>query len=125
MGNNIIKNSRNFIVRVYVDNYNKGLCVLHIIYFPIAAWNELGLIMFNHIIIIFQSDSASGDDFNVVGSSLLAILDDYAFNHNIEGDIHFLLENIGNTIICKQHTFTSSYSSPVKEVDNDNKQCWS
>ena len=57
--------------------------------------------MFNHVIIIFQSDGASGDDFNVVGSSLLAILDDYAFNH-IEGDTHFLLENIGNTI-CTQH----------------------
>ena len=54
--------------------------------------------MFNHIIIIFQSDSASDDDFNVVGSSLLTILDDYAFNYNtIEGDIHFLLENIGNS----------------------------
>ena len=37
----------------------------------------------------------------MVGSSLLAILDDYAFNH-IEGDTHFLLENIGNTI-CTQH----------------------
>ena len=59
--------------------------------------------MFNHVLNIFQSDSASGDDFNVVGSSLLAILDDYAFNH-IEGDIHFLLENIGNTI-CKQHNY--------------------
>ena len=50
--------------------------------------------MFNHIIIIFQSDGASGDDLNVIGSSLLAILDDYALNH-IEGDTHFLLENIG------------------------------
>ena len=54
----------------------------------------------NHIIIIFQSDSASGDDFNVMGSSLLAILDDYALNH-IEGDTHFLIENIGNNYtIC-------------------------
>ena len=59
--------------------------------------------MFNNVIIIFQSDGASGDDFNVVGSSLLAILDDYAFNH-IEGDTHFLLENIGNTI-CTQHIY--------------------
>ena len=32
MGNSIIKNSRNFIVKVYVDNYNynKDLCVLYI-----------------------------------------------------------------------------------------------
>ena len=52
------------------------------------------MIMLNHIIIIFQSDSASGVDFNLVGSSLLAILDDYAFNY-IERDTHFLLENIG------------------------------
>ena len=31
MGNSIIKNSRDFIVKVYVDNYNfnKGLCVLY------------------------------------------------------------------------------------------------
>ena len=81
--------------------------------------------MFNHVIIIFQSDGASGDDFNVVGSSLLAILDDYAFNHNIEGDTHFLLENIGNIICTQRFTFTSTYSSPDKEVDSDNKQCWS
>ena len=80
--------------------------------------------MFNHFIIIFQSDSTSGNDFNVMGSSLLAILDDYAFNY-IEGDI-FLLENIGNTICTQQlFTFTSTYSSPDKQVDSDNKQCWS
>ena len=93
MGSSIIKNSQNFIVKVYVHNYNynKGLCMLHNS-IPIAAWSEC--IISCHY---FQSDSASGGDFNVIGSSLLAILDDYAFNH-IDGDTHFLLENIGNTI---------------------------
>ena len=39
----------------------------------------------------------------MVGSSLLAILDDYAVN-DIEGDINFFLENIGNTL-CTLHYF--------------------
>ena len=44
MGNSIITNSLNFIVKVYVDNhkYNKGLamCVIYTYSIPIAAWSE-------------------------------------------------------------------------------------
>ena len=58
------------------------------------------------IVIIFQSDD--GVEFNVVGSSLLAISDDYSFNH-VKGKINFFLENIGNTIQLDVTLFLSRH----------------
>ena len=57
----------------------------------------------------------------MVGSSLLAILDDYALNH-IEGDVNFFLENIGNTICtlyCAVHLQHTALQTRQLSTDSE------
>ena len=78
MGTSIIENSQNNEVRHKVvvnicNSQNRNIIII--------------------VAIKFQIDS--GDEFNVAGSSLLAILDDYALNYIKENEKNFL-GNIGN-----------------------------